>query len=95
MSANFYNAGGSMTGLDLHDYWGFIFPDPIPIPGKALHFVHAGFDGKCEEESTRLATVTSSGKPMLQGGFVRERVLPHLPVLPIPPMPSYEPVEVL
>jgi hypothetical protein len=87
MSANFYNAGGKMGGLDLHDYIGSIPPLVwIPVPGKALHAVYAEFDGACADEATRPANITAAGKPVLQGGFKREYVKPHLPIIPIPAM---------
>lgn len=86
MSANFYNASGSMNGLDLHVYWGSA-EIIVPVPGMALHVVHADFDGVCSDEGNRLASVTSSGKPTLQAGFTRKDVKPHLPVLPLLPPP--------
>lgn len=86
MSANFYNSSGSMFGLDLHDYLGMVPPEVlVPIPGKAFYGVAADFDGSCDDESTRLKTVTTNGKPTLQGGFARKFIV-HVPIVPVPSM---------
>lgn len=90
MSANFYNAAGKMIGVDVHDYWAWIPPDPVPIDSTAISIVDALFSKDCGDEKTRLAHVTSSGKPTLQGGFTSTKIF-HYPEIAIAPIPGLPP----
>lgn len=93
MSSCFYNANGTMLGGDVHDYYTVVMVGPVPVP-KSIptpHFTVAGFDEGCDDDTTRLPTVTSDGQPMIQGDFKIVHVLPHLPITVAPPHPAVEP----
>ncbi len=80
MAANFYNASGVMIGLDFHSYWA--------VPGVLSplwpHVVGAPFSWLISDKATRLAKVTSNGKPMCQATMDLDGV-PHVPLPIVPP----------
>lgn len=84
MSVSFYNANGFMAGTDVHDFYTGEPPSPpitIPIP----HLVFAGFDESCADKKARIENVTADGHRMIQKEFKVTLVMPHLPLLPLPP----------
>lgn len=95
--ANFYDTTGAMVGLDRHKYWA-VTPatGPVPVPMTAWYLTLAQYwINSADEEQTKTARVTSDGKRMIQGKC-KLVYLFHWPVVvPAPPHPAAEAVELL
>ncbi len=95
MPCNFYDTTGAMLGLDLHKYWMAAPPSPVPVETRAA-YVNAAqyYVSPVEDSKTLTASVTSDGKRMVQGKC-KLKWVPHYPVIvPGPPFPGLEQLEI-
>lgn len=94
MSSNFYDTTGVMVGLDGHKYWAIVPPDPVPIEAEAAYVSAAQYAVfPVEDAATRTATLTSDGKRMIQGKCKLQNALHYPVIVPGPPHPVMEPIE--